>query len=327
METKRYEKCQATTADGLVLNFWRFCSPTPPQHSHPVMLLHGLASNNQTYDLQSDVSVADFFVAEGYDTFLVELRGSGGNKDARTCDCACNMRWCFDDHIQDCRAFLGEIFRMTGKPVHFVGHSMGAMLLQCIAGSEDAKYIRSGTSIGGSLFMEDSGWKSYLILWPVAKYLPLIHANWFQTAISPLSFRCNTFWDKFFFCQANVDTATARLMFKKNWEPMSTALLGQMRSAFDPAGLKSKNGDTCYADSLDSIRVPMLVVAGSKDKQMPPSGLEKLASRIPDCKYVVLGAEHGQEHDYGHFDLIVGRNARQDVWNRVASFLLENDSG
>ena len=178
---------------------------------------------------------------------------------------------------------------------------MGGMLLQCAAGGGDAVAgkLRSGVSIGGSLFMEDSGWKNFLVLWPVVKFLPMIHANIFQMAIAPLSFRLNSFWDKFFFCQSNVDPKVARQMFRKNWEPMSTALLGQLRSAFKPEGLFSRDGTKSYVQGLAAIRTPMLVLAGAADKQCPPSGLEKLAGMVAGCQYECLGRDTGQGEQYG----------------------------
>lgn len=153
--------------------------------------------------------------------------------------------------------------------------------------------------------MEKSGWKDYMVLWPVVQYLPTIHANFFQAVISPLSFRINSFWDRFFFCQENVDTGVARRMFRKNWEPMSTALLGQLRSAFKSGGLKSSDDSKFYADKLSSIKIPMLVLGGSVDKQSPAVAMEKIASLIEGSHYECLGKQNGQVHEYGESRILL----------------------
>jgi hypothetical protein len=205
---------------------------------------------------------------------------------------------------------------------------MGTMLLQCVASQEGLSHkLRSGTSIGGSLFLQESHWKSFLSLWPLVRHIPRIDAGCFQAFISPLSFRVNSFWDRFFFNQDNVDPKIARKMFSKNWESIPIPLLRQIKTAFDTAGLLSHDKSIIYAEKLGCITIPMLAIAGSKDLQTPPAGVAAVASKIPGCKYVCLGcnAESGEPRHYGHFDLIVGRHAKTDVWNLVDEFLAAHD--
>ncbi|KAJ1465598.1 hypothetical protein T484DRAFT_1647966, partial [Baffinella frigidus] len=63
------------------LILWR-CFPqegaTP--HTHSVVLFHGFASNRFTFDLNPEESVADYLATKGWDTWVVELRGSGKSK-------------------------------------------------------------------------------------------------------------------------------------------------------------------------------------------------------------------------------------------------------
>jgi len=205
---------------------------------------------------------------------------------------------------------------------------MGAMLLQCAASQEGLSHkLRSGTSIAGSLFLQESQWRSYLSLWPLVKHLPQVDAGCFQAAISPLSFRVNSFWDKFFFNQDNVDPKVARKMFRKNWESMPIPLLRQIKTAFKSPGLLSHDKSIIYAEKLGSISIPMLLIAGSCDLQTPPVGVAAIASKIPGCQYVCLGShsETGKPRHYGHFDLIVGRHAKNDVWDRVNEFVEIHD--
>ncbi|KAJ1466353.1 Alpha/Beta hydrolase protein [Baffinella frigidus] len=312
---------------------WRCCgaaaaaSVTGPRqaaatndHKHSVVLCHGLASNRFTFDLEPGVSVAEYLADRGWDTWLVELRGSGMSKNTGRVG-GQQDNWCFDDHLEDCRAIIEMVHSISGNPVHFVGHSMGAMLLQCTAavaaaaessGASHYSQVRSGVSIGGSLFMHDSEWRDYAWLWPLVKYLPSIHVEILQRFLAPFSFRINSYWDSLFFCRKNVDADVARQMFRKNWEPMSIALIGQLRSALQPGGLVSSDGKTVYAEGLHAVKIPMLVLSGAVDAQCPPSCAEKLVSRVSGCRYECLGRQNGQKEQYGHFDLIVGSNARRE---------------
>ncbi|KAJ1489593.1 hypothetical protein T484DRAFT_3470631 [Baffinella frigidus] len=72
----RREVFECTTHDMCTLTMWRcFAAPTAPTRKHSVVLCHGLASNRFTFDLQADVSVVDYLAEQGWDTWLVELRG------------------------------------------------------------------------------------------------------------------------------------------------------------------------------------------------------------------------------------------------------------
>ena len=68
-----------------------------------------------------------------------------------------------------------------------------------------------------------------------------------------------------------------------------------------------------------SSSVPILSIAGTADPQCHPEAAARGASRTH-----VLGKEHGTEHDYGHFDLLMGRNVRREVWPLIGSWLDEH---
>ena len=300
---------------------------TGRQRKHSIVLCHGLASNRFTFDLQPDVSVAEYLSEQGWDTWVVELRGSGRSKDTGLTGRHGASSVCFDDHLEDCRAIVATVRTVSGNPVHFVGHSMGAMLLQCMAaeGGGRGNDIRCGVSIAGSLFMGASEWRDYMWLWSVVKYMSKIRAGWMQRFIAPFSFRINSHWDSLFFCVRNVDPNVARNMFRKNWEPLSIALLEQLRSAFLPNGLASRDGTRLYAHGLADIKIPVLLLSGEVDTQCPPSCVEKVASLVAGCTYECMGHESGQLEQYGHFDLIVGLNARREIWDRILRYLEDHD--
>jgi glycerol dehydrogenase-like iron-containing ADH family enzyme len=43
-------------------------------------------------------------------------------------------------------------------------------------------------------------------------------------------------------------------------------------------------------------------------------------------QHVTFGPAHGHQAHYGHFDVIVGRNAQQEVWPHLKAFLEQHDA-
>lgn len=57
---------------------WRYLpSRQAPERNHPLLLLSGLGTNAIGYDLSPESSFARFMSGQGYDTWIVELRGAG----------------------------------------------------------------------------------------------------------------------------------------------------------------------------------------------------------------------------------------------------------
>ncbi|XVF53862.1 hypothetical protein PTKIN_Ptkin05aG0133300 [Pterospermum kingtungense] len=57
---------------------WRYLpSPQAPSRNHPLMLLSGVGTNAIAYDLSPQSSLARFMSGQGYDTWILELRGAG----------------------------------------------------------------------------------------------------------------------------------------------------------------------------------------------------------------------------------------------------------
>lgn len=42
-------------------------------------------------------------------------------------------------------------------------------------------------------------------------------------------------------------------------------------------------------------------------------------------KHLIFGPAHGHQHHYGHFDVIVGKNASLEVWPHIQEWLDEHD--
>lgn len=43
-------------------------------------------------------------------------------------------------------------------------------------------------------------------------------------------------------------------------------------------------------------------------------------------KHLIIGPAHGQQFHYGHFDVIVGKNAQSETWPHIQGWLNEHDA-
>ncbi|CAL0323951.1 unnamed protein product [Lupinus luteus] len=60
------------------LALWRYLpSPKAPLRNHPLLLLSGVATNAIGYDLSPESSFARYMAAQGFDTWILEVRGAG----------------------------------------------------------------------------------------------------------------------------------------------------------------------------------------------------------------------------------------------------------
>jgi pimeloyl-ACP methyl ester carboxylesterase len=315
------------TKDSYTLLLSRMCPEKEVgAHSHPVMLIHGLASNRFTFDLNPSKSISSHLASKGWDTWILELRGSGKCKGLNSGH-AKEISWNFEDHIEDVSAALEFVHKLTNRAVHLIGHSMGAMLVQCLAAGRNKHMVRSGVSIAGSFLMETSRWLDFMWLLPFVKgfHLETIHVEFIQKTLGPMSHSLNTPWDHLFFQHENTESDAAFELFQKNWEPLSVCLVSQISSVFEVQGLLSHPGNKPYNSILKEIEIPMCCIAGSMDSQCPPDDMKKASSLMQNSTFKCFGKKSGQECEYGHFDLIIGRNAKKEVWQEILHFLVEND--
>jgi hypothetical protein len=71
------------------------------------------------------------------------------------------------------------------------------------------------------------------------------------------------------------------------------------------------------------LPVPWLSIAGSRDWQCPVETARWTYDRVqaPRKEWLVCARGACFARDYGHFDLVAGRSAHEEVWPRVEAFL------
>jgi len=82
-------------------------------------------------------------------------------------------------------------------------------------------------------------------------------------------------------------------------------------------------GEGTLLDGLGGLELPTLFLAGERDRLAPPAAVEAgfEACGAERRRLVVVGKSAGHRGDYGHGDLLIGRDAPEEVFPKVAEWI------
>lgn len=306
--------------------------PPPPDGSGaPVILCHGMGSNRHNMDGPGRCSLARFLQARGYDVWVLELRGAGHSRRQLRLP-PVPYRWTFEDHVQhDVPAALGLLRQLTDRDRFlWVGHSLGGMVAYASLMTPVADAF-AGVVTLGSPGMTDVGHESIdrwirlrgaLRLAPAR--LPTRHlahlgapfASWIA-ALAPTLVR-DWFWHP-----DNFDLEVVRFMMRHGVEDLPRSLIAEFARWYEAKQMSDRYRVFQFSDHLERVRVPMLVIAGARDRLTPAADLERLVERLgsEDKRFFLAGHASGLQHEYSHVDLVLGRHAPDEIYPRVAEWL------
>lgn len=303
---------------------------TKPVNMHPVLLVPGLGASRVAYDLGPGASLSRYLATQGFDVWTVELRGRGLS-DSATLSGPRRFNWSFDSYLHDeIPAALAQIEKETGsKQVHWIGHSMGGQLLYATLTGKMSTKIRSGVAIGSSLEMSGTSTEFKLLskLMFLSKIVPAIPLGFIGAVLAPLSARVPNLTDYFNAWVPNMDARLFRILLAHGWGSVPARLFEQMVTTLEAGGLQTEDGSRPYTPLLSGCKIPVLAVAGDKDRQCPPEASERTLAALgnAECRAIVFGKQHGHTSHYGHFDLICGKSAPQETWPEIVAWLKKHD--
>ncbi|KAI8464796.1 MAG: Alpha/Beta hydrolase protein [Monoraphidium minutum] len=280
-----------------------------------------------------EVSIVDYLASKGWDVWCVCLRGNGASDKESKIDLS---SWTIDDHLfQDVPAVLQFVLNKTGtEQVHWIGHSMGGMLgCGLLSQGDSSRYsetLKSLTMYGSGCF-GDGSWHSLLkrIVVPVTRMgFPADLACQGMSLLTDKPAALSVF-ETLFYWFPNVEKHVRKRLLQSCFNYIPTTLTGQFLDSHDsPNGLMNVRHTFKYADPevLGETAVPVLAVNGDWDLFCPAAGGKKTADLFGGPKKAItIGKAHGHCSHYGHFDVIVGRSAKDEVWPQVLKFLEDND--
>ncbi len=302
----------ARTADG-----WRLAlghrRPRGAPRFPPVLLVHGIAMNRQAFDFGVErYSVAADLARAGFECFALDLRGHGGSRRGPT------RRWDLDTYLrEDLPAALDRVRALTGSPdVLYVGHSQGA-ILGLAACELYPERIRAIAALAGPMHFDvQERLRALVVLrrFPVGGFVRVLlrmlapFAGYWHPALADLAINMR-----------NVERPVYRRMLANAMENLQPGVLAQFATFVREDSFHSMDGAVDYRALLGRCRQPALFVSAEKDGIAPPAVVEAGFTRWGGPKrYWMAG------RDYGHADVLVGRNAPEVVFPVLRTFLLEN---
>ena len=322
------ELLKAQTPSGRTLALVRKYRDDLPRRG-AVLLVHGFAQNRYSWHL-STRSFVNYLADRGLDVYNLELTGHGRSREYGTAPARS-----FDHYVDDTASVLVALTSWAGLDrVFLIGHSLGGAV--CYATAARAPGFTAGTVSIAGMYSFGSN--------PFTRGIGRLLTG--LQPLEPLLRRAGAGIRSRFVGRAIVDRLEAAdrlsdLFPMAGWVPGSTephVLQERLIRGFDWTGLNilltmmkwatdgsfEGEGGRDYADEFSELDLPLLVIAGDRDRLLPPADARPAydLSASSDKTYKLFSPVREEVH-WGHLDIVLGEKAPQFVWPYIARWLLE----
>ncbi len=312
VRTREDEVLEARTGDGWTLFLGRRRPRGTPRRP-PVLLVHGIAMNRLAFDFGVErYSLAAFLSAAGFDCFTLDLRGHGRSRRGPT------RRWNLDTYLaEDLPAALDAVRAATGEErVLYVGHSQGAILGMALCALLPGR-VAALVALGGPAFFFDASPRLRRLV--RLRHLRLGgHLRVLARMVAPFS----GFWHpaevELTINPRNVERPIYRRLLVNALEDLQPGVVDQFATSIAEDSFRSADGKVDYRALLPGCRQPALFVSAERDGVAPPPVVEAAFRAWGGPK-----RHWSSGSDYGHTDVLLGRNAPEVVFPVIRDFLLE----
>jgi len=313
----------ARTADGWDLALHRYAGTR--RDWPPLVLSPGYGCNRHFFDSGDRYSLARFLAGEGFDTWVLELRGHGLSEPAPG---QRRRAWSFDDLVfHDAPAALSHVAERTGRRSVWIGHSLGGMVayaaLGCMASLSEsvAGLVTLGTPVSFPS-IESPAWRrigQVFSALPIGARLPqrgALVAFWtlggWSSAMAEYGMN-----------RANLDRQAFGHALPRLLENLPGTVVRQLAQWSLSGECGSRDGAVDYRAGLQRITTPALIIGGAADHLAPPATVRSAYDRIGSSRkqYREFGTSQGDSADYGHVDLIFGRHAPEEVFPVISRWI------
>lgn len=303
-----------------------------PHHGEVVLLAHGTSVNRLNLSFVG-ADLAAWLSERGFDVWIPEYRGD------RSCRPPTQQAWIDGDWDadgiahHDIPAVLDLIEERTGRRrVWWVGHSLGGTLGYIVAQGPRADAVAGIVAIGSPGTFAQPNDMARLAhrfrgLIPRHGQVPSrLIARWFVPVLDlgPRSDLVHAVVN-----MDNLSPSTALDFIEPAFENIGRGLADQYMRWVASGRVTSRDGSVDYTAGLARITVPTLFFAGRVDNIVPAWTVRGAYDRVgsADRTWIVLGRGWGTEHDYGHGDLVLGNRVEEEVFPRVAAWLISRAQG
>ncbi len=327
---KQDEKLTAVAPDGHPVALHRIRAEGAPK-GRPVILCHGIACNRYFFDHHPERSFARALAKTGRDVWILELRGHGHSRRAGRLMTAFRHRWNFDDYVfGDLPAAIRAVLDRTGADrVDWIGHSMGGMVIYAYLMTHPGEDIGTVVTLGSPTFIDNRFWlwKVAAALQPLVSFIPHYPARLGAWLAAPAVLALHPLIPNLFYDPKNMTARDAARLFQNVLDDVSGEEFRVGVKFIRHRGFRSVQKKLVYADHFDRVQRPLLVVSGETDILVPPrdafAAYDRAGSR--DKRYVNLSRREQFSADYGHADLVLGKNALTEVLPLTLDWLERHD--
>ena len=348
-ESIKLEEYTVNTNDGWELSVVRYSLLGASPKKAAVILCHGFNINNKFWDLDKRSALARYLAANGYDVYAPDLRGSGKSSKPlfsrlkglfkfevediphmfiKAPTDLTKFNWTIDDHIcKDIPAILRLVRKKSGfDKVYWIGHSMGGIIMYGYLELYGSRFIAGFVPISSMIVIPDS-LNDHLKL--IAEQKPLMNASLIVNTTVASQLRNLTFGtvkhpmeDLLMETENMYDDVVFRF-FRICIDDTAPGVVSQFSDSIRKGKMLSRKGTYSYSDKLHLIKTPILFMLGAKDGFL--SEKEVLAAfngvSSPDKEMLIFSKENGYLTDYGHCDLILGKNSAVEVYPAILAWL------
>jgi len=347
------------TSDGWKLPLIQYTSDETI--STPVILCHGLAANKHSVDFGNfkDAEWKQYSLAcylsnhlneqdNAYDVWVAQLRGRGNTPTFDPEKHPEKYHWTVDDYItKDIPAIIHYVQKWYSKnksyhpKVYWIGKSMGGMIAYAYGETEEGfQNLKGVVTIGSPTAFEY--WNTLIeILARMAPRNLSFHVNPSEFLESHPHIK-----ERFMETAANKENVKDGLLEKYIEIGMNNNISSKVLNQFmifyrhndfckypqqpwlyDILGripiLKQFISPYSYKRNLSRFKTPLLAIAGGNDNAAPPQDVQYASSHVgsQDVTYHNFSKKSGCKHDYGHFDLNMGVNVRDEVYDYIHKWL------
>ena len=294
-----------------------------------VLLIHGFAQNRYTWHL-STRSLVNYFADAGLDTYNLELTGHGRSRDFGSTPANS-----FEEYVVDTSSVIPAVAAYSGcDKIFLMDHSLGGAVcyaaaprvLECLAGVVTVAGMfsfgsnpitRSVGRLVGRIAREDSG-LTRLGASIKTRFMGKIVAEQFEAADAISAAFPLAGWVP---GSTEPHVVQERLLKGFDWTGVNI-FLTMMRWASD-GSFEAVDGRN-YGDEFSALDVPLLVVAGDRDRMLPPEDARPAYDRSAssDKTFKIFNPINEEVH-WGHLDILLGKKAPQHTWPYLLRWLLE----
>lgn len=259
------------------------------KYGFPVILLHGSFTNKGFWLSAKGHGFARYLVEQGFDVWMMEQRGHGYSPAN-----ANYVRNTVEDYaLYDLPAVHDFVYENTGQSAAWVGHSLGGTSIATAIAADTFSKPPAAFALLGTQVVRP--------VWYLQ--IPLFSqiAQAFIRAIKVLEGK------KIKIGPENEPAGVINEYLARH------ALFGKW---------KFVSQDTDLNIGWRQAEIPMLGVSAEADTQDPAKYCETFYSLYGgERKLLRLGKKNGFIKDYGHIDMIVSKEAQQDVWPAMSDWL------